>query len=367
MKSRGSSPIFALPIAILASLHTGYSADPEDLPLPQWSAEEIVLPEAKATDYRSEFRLGGHLWPEGFTPEAEGGVPPDPNKDELLFFIPRTGKTSPIVRSVPKPQTQPATPLRDLSQEVLSLCETAEPDGYLIDPRTLLHEVQAEDLRRLLSYHTGESKVTTYYLLLDKDEKLPTGADIGKLAAGKLAKGHTCLVVYPMEEPWRVRFFMSRDITDSVSSKYLGEILHACVQDALQASDGVEQIQRFATQLSIRLIWLERAYPTVFAAAPATELEVKLGPAEQWLPEVTPEVVIAPATQTFLPEGWERAAVLLAVSVAGLAVGLLLMILGLRAWRRRERHVVWILPEVEPVTRLGGPHCGGGGASIRYS
>ena len=49
-----------------------------------------------------------------------------------------------------------------------------------------------------------------------------------------------------------------------IPSEYLRGILQACVQDAMRASDPIEQLQRFATQLSIRLIWMDRAYPGIF-------------------------------------------------------------------------------------------------------
>jgi len=359
-----------LALALCAGLNAAESLNGlEELPLPRWTEEAAVVPVVP---------MSSQLWPEGFSPEssmADGGSGAEglssgdaanaaARGDNLLFFIPKT--TAKALASPPPSRPAALPPVTEVTAEFLHAAEITEPDAFLLDPKTVLHETQAEDLRRLLSYHAGESKLSAHFLLLDAHERLPASMDLAKLAAGRLTSGHTCLVVYPVGEPWRIRFFMSRDVTQAVTVKYLGEMMNACVQDALQVSDPVEQLQRFATQLSIRLIWLERAHPAVFALQKEPLPIVAEKHAEELLPEVTAEAAFAAAPDTSLVDGWKPYAVAASWCLAGLA-GLLGLGLGMFRWiRRRRRQTVWLLPEVEFTARLGGPHCGGGGVSARY-
>lgn len=315
--------------------------------------------------------LPSQLWPENavgeLAPESAGAdsiTPPPPvNGDNLLFFIPKgPGKTDAGKTASKKP----AVPLKEVGADFVRACERAEADSYLIDPETVLHETQAEDLRRLLSYHAGESKISSYFLLLGQHETLPSSLDLAKIASGRLAHGNTCLVIYPLGEPWRIRFFMSRDITQAVTVKYLGEMMNACVQDSLQATDPVEQLQRFATHLSIRLIWLERAHPAAFAIQKDSVVAIPEGDPTEWYPEVTAE-----AAETAPPVGlwdqWKGRVVIASWVLAGGGFMVAFALSIVRWMRRRSRRAVWLIPEAEFTRRLGGAHCGGGGASARYN
>ncbi|WP_265593406.1 hypothetical protein [Verrucomicrobium sp. BvORR034] len=129
-------------------------------------------------------------------------------------------------------------------------------------------KLRGKTLRRLLSYHAEESAMTANMLLLDENQKLPAGMDLARIAGGRLLEGNQCLVVYALGQPLRSRLFMSHKVTAVVPASYLQALLRACVADSLQATEPEEQLQRFATQLSIRLIWMERAYPAAFKAPP---------------------------------------------------------------------------------------------------
>jgi hypothetical protein len=131
----------------------------------------------------------------------------------------------------------------------------------------------------------------------------------------------------------------------------------------MRASDSVEQLQRFATQLSIRLIWMERAHPGVFGtAADSMPTELAAPPA---LAEVTHAPPPAPNLHPILLH-WRPVTIAVAWTLAGL-LGLILAFRVVRRWhRRRVRNSVWILPEVEVKPRFGAPHCGQGGVWIRF-
>ncbi len=351
----------------------------ELLPLPAWNDEDMSTTEAQA-DIPP---LGGLLWPDNFnadnilppvphlatTPgEGEPGLSPGPKNrrglgDNFLLFIPKSPATQ-VQRALP-----PDKPLTEVTRGFMEQSELLEPDAFLLDPHMLLPETQSEDLRRLLTYHVSQSQTSAYFLMLDAHEKLSSKVDLSRLAGGRLTKEHACLAAFPLGQPWRARLFVTREIAAAVEPGYLPGILEACVQDSMRATDPVEQLQRFATQLSIRLIWMERAYPKLFTVEEAPALTVKKAP------ESPTALVLADVSQPLVPEEdawliWTRItqehgrAMLLGFS------GLLLAaagVLRLMRWRKRQRsRSMWLLPEVETVPRYGGAHCGSGGVWIKY-
>jgi hypothetical protein len=367
-------------LAISLSTVCGEGTTVDDLlPLPAWNDEDVTTLQAQP-DVQP---LGGLLWPDNFnadsilppvpqlatTPgEGEPGLSPGPKNrrglgDNFLLFIPKPPATQ-VQRALP-----PDKPLTEVTREFMEQSELLEPDAFLLDPHMLLPETQSEDLRRLLTYHVSQSQTSAYFLMLDAHEKLSSKVDLSRLAGGRLTKEHACLAAFPLGQPWRARLFVTREIAAAVEPGYLPGILEACVQDSMRATDPVEQLQRFATQLSIRLIWMERAYPKLFTVEEAPAVTVKKAP------ESPTALVLADVSQPLVPEEdawliWTRItqehgrAMLLGFS------GLLLAaagVLRLMRWRKRQRsRSMWLLPEVETTPRFGGAHCGSGGAWIKY-
>jgi hypothetical protein len=349
------------------------------LPLPRWIQEDGIV----ADPATSQVPLGSPLLPrdQRFIQEMEGAeglmappTPPPPKQpsDNYRFFIPKGGNSPPP----PSPVQPPVpVPLVEVDADFLQKCENQAPDDHLFDPGGALPDPQGETLRRLFEYHAGEASTQASLLLLRENEKLPPRLDLAQIAKGRLRRGHQCLVVYSLGHPLRSRMFMSQGITASVSPSYLQGLLRACVADALQAADPKEQLQRFATQLSIRLIWMERAHPATFAPAPTPDAPPALTKAA--LPAPAPPSPLAPAppsAPSWTGQGsianlrslWAGVSPLALWLTAGAGVTLLLLLLLVRLVRRRRRQQVWILPETDSKTRLGGPHCGGGGAWIKF-
>jgi hypothetical protein len=346
------------------------------LPLPAWTEHDMML----LDEEHGAIPLGGYLWPDGLNPDSilppetsPTRTPPDSliagdpigllssaHRQGFLLFIP---KPRPLVAGKTPPAVTPPQKITEVGPDFLRECEGLAPDAGLLDPHALLAETESEDLRRLLTYHAGQAGTFANILLLDSDQQLPASADLSRIAQGRLVQDHACLAVYPLAEPWRARLFMTREITDKVPTEYLRSILQACVQDAMQASDPVEQLQRFATQLSIRLIWMERAHADVF-----TIPEEKVSPSETSPPPALAEITSAPPPAPAPPPlPWQFIAIAATSVLAGI-LGLILIWRIVRRWhRRRMRNSVWILPEVEVRQHYGAPHCGQGGAWIRFS
>ncbi len=336
------------------------------LPLPKW----IVI-EGRPTEAATPPPLGGGLWPDDFNPDeivhppltaaANEGVAAAPGEEELwLRFLPRS-----LFRSRHAAEPAPAEqPLTELSDEAWRVCEKASGTTRLLDPQGLLSETQSEDLSRLLAFHSEQAGVTAWILLIDARQKLPQDADLSKLASGELARGSSCLAVYPIGAPERARLFFTRSVSEAPSSAYLESLLNGCIREAGLSPDPVEQLQRFATQLSIRLFWLERAYPVLKPKPKESPQVIELA---EPMKEVTSTESVASAPSKFFSL-WQNVKNYLPAAAA-LLVLLIALVLALLRWRkRRQRMTEFRLPDFDPQlkTRFGGPHCGGCGASIHF-
>ncbi len=350
LKTRTALCNFAAQIVCVIYLVNGVRAagDVEELPLPAWVAEGE-----------------GHLGPQvelSLLPEVTPASAEENPDNPFKLFIPRS--------KAAVPTKEPLVTLRPLPAEFLSLSENADSESFLLDPQRLLSETQTEDLQRLLSYHASGSKITAYLLLLNKDQILPSDFDVSKLASGALLQKTSCLLVYSLGQPTRARFFMSKEIGQTSPAGQLTAMAQDCIRGALQVSDEVEQIQRFATQLSIRLFWLERACKLGDAAMPAsqsTSPELNPNNSEDLLPEVTNE----PLKTNLLPDyliKWKRIGI---IALAVLSSLIVFFISSVAIWRwkqKQARRTVWLLPEIpDHPLRFGGPHGGGCGATVDFS
>jgi len=365
----------AVALAVALVVCAGASADESDsLPLPKWTPPpgKTVDPDAA-----NPLNLGGGLWPRGSeNPSADDPpnqtsansslpAPPPPPEDSggianfFKLFIPQSAPAIPT-------RKENALPPQPVKMEILQPALDAEQDTYYLDPQLMIPEAQAEDVKRLLTNHANGAKVAIYVLVLAPGQALPEQFDLGKVASGALLQRLACLAVYPLNEPWRARLFTSKEVMEAASGAALSRMSQDCIRDSMDSSDEVEQIQRFITQLSIHLFWLERSYhlPT-HRATPVTLSPLKAS-SRDLLPEVETQMADTNRLKEWLGR-WSPIAKLTAVFLALLLIG----IWGLRRWLFQRRRVlaqsVWMLPEIEvQERRLGAPHCGGHGRMIRY-
>lgn len=332
----------------------------------------LALPKWEESD--SNELPGGGLWPDDFNPAliihpatvyTGGNDAAKAGDDSWLRFLPRsllgTRKQDPDIEPV----------LTEISDEMIRAGENAPGDTRVIDPQGILGEAQTEDLSRFLAFHSENAVVEARFLLLDAEQQLPPGADLSRIASGEIARGTGCLVVYPLGAPRRARIFLSQNVTKIVATAYLETLAAACRRDALEATDPVEQLQRFATQLSTRLFWLEQAHPAVkpepaAVASPALEtapLAPVLTLSEVAPPDPVPRrehFVASLLRQKWLP--W------IGVGLISLLMIAMILFMLIRRTRRLRRQTVWLLPDYDhrqPV-RFGGPHCGACGATVKY-
>jgi len=342
------------------------------LPLPRWSDQElrsfreslpatggqgVLFPEhgGTATDINELLRNPVAASPqlEHFFDSREAELSSRLKPEDMRLFLPES-----ILGNLPQndsPRTRLPTvvsSIREVSGEFMSVCERALPKDYLIDPEHLVPEMQHHDMAGFLEFHARDARIKLHVMILAHDRRLPADADLGKIASGGLQQTDACLLVYPLGEPWRARLFMSKSVHEQTSRAFLSETAQACLQEALQASDVHDQLQRYSVHLSTRLFWLQRAL-TGKTSADADK--------DQTLAEITPESgtrMETPALRNLLM--WISAWMFL-IALIGVALH------RLHRHRRLRRHKkVWLLPEPESVPRLGGAFTGGGGVMIRF-
>jgi|GEM_PF-6530690 len=236
----------------------------------------------------------------------------------------------------------------------------------LLDPGAVLPEKDQERIRRMLLNHGLTARVSLRLILLSGQQRLPEHADLDHLGIASQehehdgAAGLSCLIVYPLGEPWRVRMFMSRAITQAAPAQDLAGLAQGCIKEALKTNQPTEQLEEFIHQLNIKLTWLERSYalPSSNELTPETAELVANTPTHV---DRAADTVMEQVWRMIQPWLWKAGAAALALCVLWLAVRSVRSRL-----RRRTRVSVWILPDPHIQPRLGGKYCGGGGVSVRY-
>ncbi|MCE9520262.1 MAG: hypothetical protein K8R87_12010 [Verrucomicrobia bacterium] len=332
----------------------------------------LALPQWEERDHLDS--LGAGLWPDDFNPaliihpamlskgENDAAQVAD---DSWLRFLPRSLFSNRKAHETIEPA------LVDISAEALRAGENAPGNTRVIDPQGILGEAQTEDLTRFLVFHSENANVEARFFLLDVGQQLPPGVDLSQIASGEIARGSGCLVVYPLGAPQRARLFLSQNVTRCVEANYLETLAAACRLDAQKASDPVEQLQRFATQLSTRLFWLERAFPAVKPEPAVVVLPALEAHPQEPVPTLS-EVSLTGSVQSVERFSFavfrQRWLPWIGLGLTGALLVATIAIMFVRWLRRRRRQTVWILPDYDhrQPMRFGGPHCGACGATVKY-
>lgn len=346
----------------------GRAVGNDELPLPTWDRADApisaapggnfsnLLPENGGVDASSGFFLGqpGLVSPPLLLDES--GLS---SQDLSLFLHGGLLNTPPAATAQPP---TPTTALKEVPPSILTGLKEAPVNEYLINPQSLLTEMPALDLERLLAFHASESRIRLYILVLGKDQKLGAVTDLNPLVARLGTERELCLAIYPLGEPWRARLLVSPGVRAAHSLESMTEMASDCMQDAMLVNDAEGQLQRFAVRLSTRLFWLEKSLPPQAKSIPIEFASKTLFHEVISKPSEVEKVIEKQAPIWGL--GWVTgSSALTAVLLVGLAFGLRYFLK-----RRAANRAVyaWTLPEVEVPSRLGGAFSGGAGASFSF-
>lgn len=343
----------------------GVTAESEP-PLPTWDEVSPVMPGGHLGDLLPAGPQAGNL-PENALPpwqesplqmQEEGGL----SASDLQLFL--RGERAPDAGATVTPT--PVLALKTVPETALSGLVSHPLNEGLMDPQNLVPELVGQDLQRLLEFHNAESRVSLYVLVLDRDQKLEGNAGLEAFYRRVPASAAVCLAVYPLGEPWRARLLVARGIQKAASPAALAEMAEDCIRDSMQVNQAAQQLQRYVVRLSTRLFWLEKSLTPGPAQITDETAGVEDSPS---LAEVAPSRDKMPSPVQVGVGEKAGAAAWLGGALGGVAA----LILGGSMWlgwqrfkNRAQTRKVWLLPESESPSRLGGAFSGGAGISIRF-
>lgn len=359
---------------------SGWALAEEDLPLPQWSEDEMrafeernmgaqsleaLLPErseiiAGLDDYAlNSPRTGPRL--EELPDSLAGDLQPRLTMDHMRWFLPdiKIGARQETRGVLPAEGSAPtaAAALREVTPEFLKAACGVPGDLFFIDPDCHVPEMPAMELSRLLEFHARESRIRLYVLIIGKNEKLPASASVDQIASGRLLKTNACLLVYPVAEPWRAQLFVSQSVLDCTSQQFLAETAAEGVKQAMQSSEAHDQVESYLVVLSSRLFWLQK---TAGKKLLDQESRAPLRELGSTVPAFTLPALSSGRAGSEIP--WLYGSLMLGILVGGVWIGL--------KWRQRHLQVlkasIWLLPETDAPPRFGGAFCGGGGGMAKF-
>lgn len=359
--------VFPIRLFLVWFAGTCLCAAEDELPLPRWTEEELrafrdagghphiepLLPEVPAYLGRADGLLHAGPRLDDLPTELSGEISARLRVEDLRRFLP-DGPVKPggAEHAVP---TAFAT-LEELGPEfLLAACEASRTE-YLIDPDVLVPEMAHLQILRLLEFHARDARIRLHILVIPRHAKLPAEPNVEKIASGSLARDESCLLVYPLGEPWRARLFLSRSVFDQTSTRFLTETAGACLGRSLESSDPFDQLHGYGVELSTRLFWLQKALGKKNSSAGR--------------PQTLAEFSSAAGTSTVASPDDNMRSGLWQFAIWILPGVLAILLFGWKSrhwqgWKHRQAcRRMWLLPDIEPKARLGGEFTGGGGFEI---
>ncbi|HEX7261932.1 MAG TPA: hypothetical protein VF258_08965 [Luteolibacter sp.] len=274
----------------------------------------------------------------------------------LLTDDPASDGTAPVPLQVESPNPEEIAadlaPATLIPEKFLTAYFAERPKTFLIDPQNLLSPTDSRDCLKFLNDHANDSPIDLFVYVIGGDQEIPGEVREEELIERFFSEGRpAALVYYYLGAPQRSVIHLSPSLTDSISTTEQNRALESAVIQSLEKSQPPEQLEKFLTQMSIRIYWMER----LLAKGPATAA-LKPSPTA-----VTHDRAAEKSARlVFLQELARRFA-----PSAAILLGIFVLALGLGRWlRRRSRYC---FPELEVEPRLGGAHAAGVGAVISFA
>ncbi len=293
------------------------------LELPEWKPDDL----REFDENDAPLNLGGGLWPAQLWP-----LMPVPHR------LPQT-ESRLALGNLPIMVTGDAKePIPPVLQEIYF--GKVPPEG-VVDPQSLLNEVQQEDLCRFFDeYALRQAGVKVRLLVLGPNQEVPPTAKLQALTERWFAHEQGIVVVYPFGQPKAAACVFSPALQLAYTLEQLNAVREASVKEAMFATREEDQLSRYGIKLAVRMNRLHEE------------------------PKPTPSAPVPLAPEPLVP--WLQSVVV--VGIAGM------LVLGLwfvrSRWIRRPRAPAgvetWLLPDQEMTTRLSAPHCGGTMAILKF-
>lgn len=314
-------------VCILGSGLVGAVVEP---PLPQWDAEERA-------------RMGDEGWIAGSLLLTYEPLPlDDEEKEAALAVLEAAGE--PVEEEVDE---------NEISEEFLGAYFEGRPDGFVIDPQSLLSSREKNDLEEFLSYHASDSSIDLHLYVFGAEQVIPSDVREEEVVERLYSSGKPSVVIYYyLGAPQRSNIYLSPILTDAVSAAEQRRAMESSVIQAFASASPFEQLNAFLVQMSIRIYWMERMQEREEVASEEVSADEMLGDDAEEKEE---------SGAKFVMPLWAKITGGFLAVLGGGALTLWSMLL----WYQSRRRFVFPQFEVEP--RLGGEHAAGIGAVISFS
>jgi hypothetical protein len=227
--------------------------------------------------------------------------------------------------------------------------------SFLVDPQGLIPDRERHDLEAFLDYHSVDSSIAMYVYLFGADQEIPSDVREEEIVERLYSVGKPAVVIYYyVGAPQRTTMYISPVITDVVSASEQRRAVESAVTKAFAHTDGIDQLESFLVQMSIRIYWMERM--TLGMASETMESMPGKGDRKILTRKKDADFSFK---REVMP--WFGVSVGAVVSF----VGLLMLVWGIVMWFKLRRR--YEFPEFEVEPRMGASHAAGIGAVISFS
>lgn len=275
----------------------------------------------------------------------------------LLIDDPAPDGAAPALLQVepPKPEEIAAdlAPSTPIAEKFLNAYFAERPETFLIDPQNLLSPADSRDLLKFLTDHASDSSIDLYVYVIGGAQEIPSEVRAEEVIERFFTEGRpAAMVYYYLGAPERSVIYLSPSITDAISITEQNRALESSVIQSLEKTKPTEQLEKFLTQISIRIYWMERLLANGPVAAHNTAAPSATAPHDH--------AAVKSARLVFMQDLANRFAL-----PAAVLLGILTLLLGLSHWLRRSAR--YRFPELDVEPRLGGAHAAGVGAVISFA
>ena len=305
------SPI-SLFLALVAGSWAGVSLATGQVTLPQWSEEDWDRLEREGPDLGSFLFPGGERSPEAENIEGQGGAEDAP---------PPPGALSPV---------------EDLPADLVESYFPERLEVGVLDPQSLLTQARLDGILNFLESHHRQARSAMHILVLRPTQRIPSHLDLETIHETWFGDALSVLVIYNFGNPEMSRLIFGGEASKRVPESRRANASVESINEAMVVADAEDQLERFLSELSRQLYWIEDIFHGVPAvAARASEPGPGTG---------TQRRAIALAWLW-----WSLPSIAAMLTVAGCVV----------AWRRRVAKRTCYFPDQPLSRRLGGAYGAG--------
>lgn len=216
------------------------------------------------------------------------------------------------------------------------------PAEAVVDPQSLVGDQRQEEIADFVedtaSVHSG---IPIRILVFEANQRLPDDTTLSNQVNRWFPSGPGLVLAYFMRQPQRALLAPSAALERAYAPEQLANLRDSAIREASVVDQPEEQLTRFCIKAAVRVYQMKRD-----------------GPIQAMISDSPKPVASKDSTN------WWKWPILIAGGTASLLVGF-----GLFWFRRRKKSTAtgpWLLPEQEPLPRLGAPHCGGHSAVAKF-